>query len=260
MGRRYLEVHAKADSTKPWAMGERTKSQRSLAQRDKDDIEPLALDFLSSVESFAAYEPRDEAFHDVRKPLGTDWHQEGSPVTNRLAARIESAGIAIKGDLPELRYLDREIVPSRTTGERHFEEPDEGTRLRIDLLLATESRPVVCEVKALGDENAYYALIQGLAGVAQLAPPKQRTRMKKAYPGLSDEVPLELFIVLSRHNSRGEDKGAMADLSREIAEQLIVFPGVSEVLSAIRCVDAEIPQPSGPVLISPHQYGASSPV
>jgi hypothetical protein len=76
--------------------------------------------------------------------------------------------------------------------------------------------------------------------------------MANAYEGLSAEGPLEVFIVLSEHNSRGEDKGAMIGLSREIAGQLIAFPGVSEVLSAIRCVDAEIPQPGGPVLFSPH--------
>src|SRR5882757_9427548 len=111
MGRRYLEVQTEADPTKPWEKGQRTSFQRSLAQRDRDDIKPLALDFLSSVQTFGAYEPRDEPFHDPPPPLGQQWHEEGNPTTNRLAARIIDAGISVKGDLPELRYLDREVFP-----------------------------------------------------------------------------------------------------------------------------------------------------
>jgi hypothetical protein len=250
MGERYLEVQAHAETTSPWKRGERTAHQRELAERDLANVDSLAEDFMFSVEKFAAYRPRDESFHEERAALDEQWHQPGDPVTNRLAARMQAKGIKVSDDLPELRYLDRELVPSRTTSPSRFERP-EGTKLRLDLLLSAGKRPVIAEVKALSDENAYYALVQGLAVCAQLTPAAQRERLANSYSGLAETGPIELWIVLADHNSRGTDKAEMLELTREIAVRLLQRPSISTTFAAINCVDAALPK-SGPVSLSAH--------
>ena len=213
MGGRYLEVHAKAEPPRVWKRGERTAHQRSLAERDLEAIDSLAGDFIQSVERFEGYQPRDQAFYDERDPDALKgWLDQGDPTTDRLAARIERDGVETQSPLPALTYIDRELVPSRTTGPAHFEHP-EGTKIRLDLLFSIKGQPVVAEVKALGDENAYYALIQGLAACAQLAPSAQRKRLRKRYGDLKVDGPVQLWIVLANHNSRGRDKAALLTIS-----------------------------------------------
>jgi hypothetical protein len=248
MGERYLEVHAAADPNRPWRRGERTAFQRKLAERDLDQIELLADDLAESVDRFSAYQPRPEPFHDAREPLRDAWHEEGPPVTNRLAARLERDGVETVDPLPPVTYLDRELMPSRATGPSRFEQP-KGTRIILDLLFAAGPRPVIAEVKAQSDENAYYALIQGLAACAQLAPPAQRQRLSDHYKPLTASGPLALWIVLADHNSRGRDKRALIDLSREIAAGLLARESVTRWVAEIACIDAVLPG-SGPVRLT----------
>jgi hypothetical protein len=249
MGERYLEVHAVADPDKPWSLGERTAFQRGLAERDLEQIEKLAADFAASVESFSAYRPREEPFFEAHEPLGDAWREEGAPVTNRLAARLETDGLEVTGSLPPVTYVARELTPSRTTSPSNFGRP-QGTKITLDLLLGAGTRPVVAEVKAQSDENVYYALIQGLAACAQLAPPAQRHRLATYCPPLDASSPLALWIVLADHNSRGEDKKAMVGLAKDISEALLAQERVTRWVNEIRCVEAELPR-SGPVRLAP---------
>lgn len=245
MGHRYLEVQAEGDPANPRGRGERTEFQRRLAERDLEQLDDLAGDFGRSVEQFAGYRPRKEGFHDGRAPLGPAWHEQGSPTTNRLAARLETAGVQVDSNLPHVAFLDRELTPSRTTSPSDFAQP-KGTVITLDLLLSAGAQPVVAEVKAGGDESAYYALIQALTACAQLAPPAQRQRLAEHYPTLGTSEPLALWIVLSEHNSRGEGKAKMLKLARVIAAGLLEHRSVSTWISEIRCVNAELPD-SGPV-------------
>jgi hypothetical protein len=220
-----------------------------LAERDVEEVASLADDFAESVTQFEAYQPRDQPFYATRKPDALKrWLSPGKPNTSRLAARIDSKGASTQLPLPPLTYVDRELVPSRTTSPARFER-SLGTKLRLDLLFSNGGRPVVAEVKAVSDENVYYALIQGLALCAQLAPAAQRKRLTKRYPELNETGPLELWIILASHNSRGRDKAEMLKLSRDIAGRLLRYQRVAKCLSAIICVDAQIPA-SGPVLLT----------
>lgn len=257
MGDRYLGVHAKAKRARPWKRGERTAHQRSLAERDLKNVAALASVFGQSVDRFTDYRPRkNEPFYPPRDPDALKrWRGPGKPNTSRLAARIEKQGVRTGGKLPSLSYIGRELVPSRTTSPSRFEK-SLGTKLRLDLLFSNRGQPVVAEVKAVSDENVYYALIQGLAVCAQLAPGAQRKRLSGEYE-LAKTGPLELWIVLASHNSRGEDKAAMVNLARDIAEGLLLEKPVASVLSRIACVEAEIP-PRGPVQLSERWTRGSS--
>lgn len=250
MGRRYIEVQADVEHPHVWARGDRTAYQRALAQEDLEDPSALAGDFLESIRQFERYRPRvREAFYDVRPATSLDrWREPGSPNTNRLAARLETHGARSNPPLPEVSYVDRELTPSRTTSPAHFED-GVGTRIILDLLLRTGDQPIVAEVKARGDENTYYALIQALAACAQLAPPAQRARLVEKYPDLAPKGPLQLWIVLASHNSRGRDKGELVTMSRDIAAALLRVDGVADNLSAIACVDAVVP-PAGRVQLT----------
>ena len=181
----------------------------------------------------------------------------GTAGTNLIAGNLsrpgpdgEPVGAATSPNLPDLTYLDRELVPTRSKSRKvEYDNPDGGERVRLDLLFGAseggdsrpdELAPVVAEVKALGDESVYYALIQGLNCCAQLASAAQRKRLSAAYPRLSAECPMELWIVLAEHNSRGAEKEEMARLSYEIAQDLMGRDDIRAYLSAIRCVEAEV--------------------
>jgi hypothetical protein len=75
--------------------------------------------------------------------------------------------------------------------------------------------------------------------------------LANSYAGLAETGPIELWIVLADHNSRGTDKAAMLELTREIAARLLKRPSISETFAAINCVDAVLPE-SGPVSLSAH--------
>jgi hypothetical protein len=251
MGRRYIEAHAVPEPPHRWATGDRTAYQRALAQEDLEDPSALARDFLTSVSQFGHYTPREgEGFHDRGTASSLDAYRgAGKPSTNRLAARLESGGPPLSApSLPTVSYVDRELTPSRTTSPSEFENRL-GTSIILDLLLRAGSQPIVAEVKADSDENAYYALIQGLAACAQLAPQAQRARLAQMHPDLASGGPLQLWIVLAGHNSRGRDKCALKNMSSKIAAELLRAEGVSGYLSTIACVDAVIPA-VGPVRFS----------
>jgi hypothetical protein len=79
-------------------------------------------------------------------------------------------------DNPELNFsfVDRELVPTRTTHERFFEngEPANCFR-RLDWLLANaqDRLPIIAEVKVRNDKNPFSALVQLLMYAAELVTP-----------------------------------------------------------------------------------------
>src|SRR5688572_30488233 len=83
MGDRYLEVHAEAEPPRKWKRGERTAHQRSLAERDLEEVASVDDDFVESVTQFEAYQPRDQPFYEARKPEALKrWLGPGKPNTS----------------------------------------------------------------------------------------------------------------------------------------------------------------------------------
>ena len=93
----------------------------------------------------------------------------------------------------------------------------------LDVLLMDRSdgAPIVGEVKVGGDQNLFYALVQGLMHVAALAGSAQRARLVKAYAaaatGLAERGPLDLYLLGVSAPPRGT-RPALALLAEEIAQ------------------------------------------
>jgi len=264
MGRRYQAVKAEVEEG---AVREIGRAEQQLRGARKTAQNPAALtdDFLDTIRLFEEiHEPNiEEGFYDGgnegRKTLYEDpaYVGFGNAGTNLIAGNLsrpgsdgQPVGASTSPDLPDLIYLDRELVPTRSRSQEvGYDDPDGGERVRLDLLfgasrygtaLKGELAPVVAEVKALSDENVYYALIQGLNCCAQLSSTAQRDRLAETYHELSAECPMELWIVLAEHNSRGPEKAEMARLAHEIVQVFMQKDGIADHLSAIRCVDAEV--------------------
>lgn len=248
MGERYIEIHQAVDpgSTRP--RGAKVKAQRDLAIKMAKDPLVLSDCFRRSVELLQEkYVPRDEPFHPKR-PKEAAWEADyirsytpETVVTSHVAARARRSGIELEGHGP-ITYVDRELKPVRTTRSVK-QKPKSGIDLRLDLLLADGDQPIVAEVKCRHDENAYYALIQSLAAAAQLSSELQRRRLEKSYDQveLSTEKPLAVWIILCRHNSRGEEKGDLFDLTEKIAKEIMKRDKkFKEYVSEIRCVGADV--------------------
>lgn len=271
MDSRYRELHGKRET------GERTAFQLDLAKRDKDHPEQLVGDFLYSVQEAGRFQPNEgERFHGGRKAGALDGARERFqsgkskvPNTYLVAAGMIDHGIACE-DLPEVIYVDREIKPGRITGATG--ETETLTDITTDLILATKlGQPVICEVKAKNDQNAYYALIQGLAACAQLSSGSQRERLAEhsewaqktlvaqgkggrtpdEYVPVLAEGPMELWIVLVEHADHGEEKTALREIATELASKLTDNEEVAETVSRIRIVEADLEE--RPVLLRPRQ-------
>ena len=79
----------------------------------------------------------------------------------------------------------------------------------MDLLLAEDGLPIVCEVKIDSDQDAFYGLIQALAYAAELATPNQIERLKENYPNkFNDGIePKDIGVLVLLVNSpNGNDK------------------------------------------------------
>jgi hypothetical protein len=168
-------------------------AQIELAQRDLRDPGALASDFVESVRVFSAYDNRDEPFYRtnegrddaiseehlaaIRAPaVGAHAAKNGFWVdvdgTNHFASLMKGGRVVWpEPAVDAFAYVDREILPARTTGGVKFTDgrPAQSAP-RLDLLLAdrADRTPVVAEVKVGGDQNPYYALIQLLMLGAQL--------------------------------------------------------------------------------------------
>lgn len=146
----------------------------------------LADCYHRSVVTFASYE-NDEPFYPGRHS-GMEPLPSGAPIV-----RGRDLGCALAprpGTDPfhrvdgiaglELRLVDYEIEPARTTGSARFTDGAKATQgMTLDLLMADRlGVPAICEVKTPGDMDPFFALVQALACAAHLASDSQRARLR----------------------------------------------------------------------------------
>lgn len=188
-------------------------------------------------ESFAANEPFYPA--GTRKPLPENVSEVRR--TPQLAALLGRPPAWKVVDHPELsfRYVDREIATSRTT------KGSDGSRpLSVDLLLANaeDRTPIVGELKLGGDQNAFYALIQGLVHAARLASPRQLQRLRRFYADhFASEQPsdaVDLYVVLHDAPTAGT-RAELFELASKLAGELAQDPEVTRHLRRIACIAAQ---------------------
>jgi hypothetical protein len=185
-----------------------------LAESYGRDPSPLAEKFSRSVAAFSGYSNVDEALIGRTRtdPASiTDVSQITSgPKAAAYLERTLPNGILDVDGLGEYAYVDREIVPARTTvksltSANRFDDGSQSTRaMKADLLLRSQphGRPTIGEVKVSNvkgdDADPVYGLVQGLALAAQLASTNQRRRLRAHYPDskFADDGPLDVLVFL----------------------------------------------------------------
>lgn len=188
-------------------------------------------------EDFAANEPFYPA--GTRKPLPQEVPEiRRTPHFAAVLWRPRVWDVVGHGELG-FRYVDREIATSRTT------KGSDGLRpLSVDLLLANaeDRTPIVGELKLGGDQNAFYALIQGLVHAARLASPRQLQRLQRFYADhFAREEPsgaVDLYVVLRDAPTAGT-RPELYELANKLARQLSEDVAITAHVRRIACIAAQ---------------------
>lgn len=234
----------------------------AMVREAKRDRNPaiLAEFFEASVESFSKYSNVDEPFYpngSPRKDLPDLNSIERIGGTTHLTSFLKTGGTAHVVKNPDLDFVfvDREIVPARTTGNARFENGERSNQVRrLDWLLANahDQFPVIAEVKVNNDKDPFYALCQLLMYAAELVTPAQRTRLCRHYPGsfrlpasadgsIDAEGPvMDLYIVISNYNPRSAPRQEILEETSELAQRLVTEKGVSRYIRKIACLDVTL--------------------
>jgi hypothetical protein len=197
--------------------------------------------FIRSVDAFSAYRNIQESMTGVSRAdpaevATVDEITSGPKAAAYLARKLPDRMLRIEG-LGDYAYVDREIVPARTTSKsatsaNQYEDGSPSTRaMSADLLLRShpQGRPTIGEVKVSGlrgdDADPVYGLIQALALASQLASANQRLRLRRHYPAanFAEEEPLEILVFLFLIAESGGAKtyrAQLINLARELCAHL----------------------------------------
>lgn len=164
----------------------------------------LVADFVDSVTHYASYSNSQDFHRQNRKQLTEAQHRphvDADLATSSIAWWLERHDPILRdaGNSPVgLEFVARELVPLRTAGQGDEMSRRSRRSRRLDLLLrASDRAPVVAEVKARTDQHPFYALIQALMHVSQLAGASQRERLHAHYPGLQESGRMDVCLVLA---------------------------------------------------------------
>lgn len=246
------------------------EARLDLAKSLLCDLSALATCYADSVEAFASYRnATDAGFYESRIERIPD--PSALTRTLDLALRLAALdGIAIinegdcnaEGHLPPgvsrvpsdrlgFDYLDREIVPTRTTGNARFDD-EKGTSsragLRLDLLLvAKDGRvPIIGEVKRKTDKDPFAALIQALACAAHLTTPGQYARLlhhddRDLLIPLDGQVPpLDLYLILVGYPRDATHISDLFDATRTLSQRLLARTEINTTIRRIACLEIEL--------------------
>ncbi len=233
--------------------------QRAMAEEALRDNNPgiLAEKFQKSVERFSRYSNIEEPFYpgsSARKELPDPAQIDSIDGGLSLTAFLKSAASAQVIDNPNLDFcfVERELVPARTTGNAVFENDEPSIRVRrLDWLLANaqDRLPIITELKVGNDKNPFYALMQVLMYAAELATPNQLTRLQRHYPdrfsipasdGTAHGPVLDAYIVLSNYNSRSGIRQEILETTNQLCQRLVGEKAISKYIRRIACLDVTL--------------------
>ena len=142
----------------------------------------------------------------------------------------------------EFKFLQREIPHLRALTKR-----EQKNKAWIDYVARTSSRPILGEIKWRDDKNPFYAFIQLLTYLSEMATPNQIQRAVK-HKLFEDDIevisPFDLHILLVNFNDRGE-KGPLIDLTQRLARAfsnrvIELNPDVAKCVGSILCISGHI--------------------
>jgi len=219
---------------------------QQLAMARATNAADLAANFAHSVAAFQTYSNGEPFYETGRKPLKTPQEIPAEiRRTEDFAAilRAQRNGCVENDASLNFRYVEREIVPARTTGGVQYDNGDRPSRwIRLDLLLAGEL-PILGELKLRNDNaSAYYGLIQLLASASEMATAPQHARLLRYY---SSHLPIlglpryDLYLIFYRSNPHSKPKMEILDETRRLTSQLVAFPEISKYVGRIVALDAD---------------------
>ena len=165
-----------------------------------------------------------------------------NPVTEALSNAPWQSFDTSAGRPYSFMYLQREVPHLRSS--TRAEQKDTAW---IDYVARTEERPILGEVKWVADENPFYAFVQLLVYLSEIATPSQVERsLKHGLFGkeITSISAFDLHIVLGNFNDRGE-KGDLIESTQCLAaafkERLNrAYPEVGKVLGKVLCLSGQI--------------------
>lgn len=215
---------------------DRTSADR-LQEATKVSAHELVDEFLESAAAFSTFETADPFFPADRTDEDKNPKSDNRTFGWAMAMKAMPIVPVIGDDDLTFRYIEREIIPTRTKPGRAF-EGGEGKHVRVDLMLANAAtgRPIVGELKIASDKDPYTGLVQALAGAAQLVSKSQRGRLSKikvpsaptgpaqepsSSPASIEQEPLiDVYVLLGDFPLRGRDRFKQLACAVKLAAEL----------------------------------------
>lgn len=176
-------------------------------------------------------------------PLDRDPEKKGTNPVTHIMRQMSKLQLSFPEDIHyEFNYLEREVPHLRA---RNLEEQNH--KAWIDYVACTDDRPILGEIKWKGDENPFYAFIQLLTYLSEMATPKQIERARKYQlfgAGLNTGSPFDLHIFLVNFKNRGK-KGKLGEETARLAKLFKArlcadYPDVGTCLGRILCLSASV--------------------
>lgn len=230
------------------------QEQTALAEAHAEDPTHLAKRFRRSIEGldrhFDQHREIDEPFYDSERADPADPDNRAPSIgeiksTLHFAAELcdGSSRRVTGGEHLAFRYVDREISPLRS---KHTRPEDRVARRSLDLLLANarDNTPIFAELKLRDDRPTYFALVQLLMLVAEFLPARQRERVAKFQPSVSNPARpaagpfADAYIVAFEPPTTGRYRQRSFDATARICEKLMARPDVSSFIRRIAYIEA----------------------
>jgi len=207
--------------------------------------EKLARWFDESVGAFERYSNVDEALVGVERTPLPDIRGRGRSMMG--FSRAVEVTACIKGqDRVEVvgepsmavAFVDREVVPGRTTGSAAGPPP------HVDLLLLRNTQdqtPTVCVVKVGADGNPFVGLVRALMYAAELSTVSQQRRLMLQYPEAyrGATSPLDVIVLLHVH-ALSRVRTDLLGATHDLIGKLVGFAGIRRHVRRINLVEGEI--------------------
>ena len=198
---------------------------------------------------FAVALQANQSFSQIEQPFIPDT-RSAKTGTNPVAGALAKASpltVTTPSAAPyEFTFLHREVPHLRAA--TRAEQRDKGW---IDYVARTGDSPILGEIKWKGDKNPFYAFVQLLTYLSEIATPAQIERSVRHDlfgPDLPPVPVFDLHIVLANFNDRGE-KGKLIGPTQQLASAfkkrlLSDHPATATCLGQILCITAKIDEGS----------------
>lgn len=198
----------------------------------------LVAYFVEAIESNKAFSQIEQGFD----PEGRENADGTNPVATVMRKSSPMKVALTTGANYEFTFIEREIPHLRAMTKK-----EQNHKAWIDYVARTSTRPILGEIKWEDDENPFYAFIQLLTYLSEMATPNQiqRSIQHRLFgEGIEAISGFDLHIFLANFNDRGE-KGNLIEPTFDLATAFKTrlnndYPKFASCLGDILCLSASI--------------------